>query len=125
MGQKLSQRKVIKMIKAFLYTFIIFMVLLVGIGLLIRFTPLPEYWIKYYVLGALCIACLFLGLSAGNLIKRKGIIFGALVAIAFTILILATSTIITGFQSKEGIFQVRYILCYISGSIGGMIGVNL
>lgn len=117
--------KGVKTVKAFLYASIIFAVLVAGIGLLIRFSPLPERWAMFYLLTALCIACLFLGLYAGNMMKKGGILYGALFAVAFTLLILVLSVLITGTFSEDGIFQIRYLLCIIFGSIGGMVGVNL
>lgn len=111
--------------KAFMLTLICLALLLALIGLMIRYTPLPERWTPFYVLGALCLACLLIGVLMGNVLKKKGMFFGALFAVAFLLLILAVSVLITGTYSEAGILQVRFIPCVLFGSVGGMIGVNL
>ncbi len=111
--------------KSFILALICLIMLLALIGALIRFTPLPERWASLYVLGALCVACLFIGVLMGNVIKKKGMLFGALFTVAFLLLILVISVLITGTYSEAGLMQVRFIPCIVFGSIGGMIGVNL
>lgn len=125
MRQNSAGGKGIKSIKAFIYAIIIFTVFIVVTGLLIRFTPLPERWSSYYVLAGLCLACLFLGMYAGNMMNRRGIIFGLLFAAVFTLIVSILGVLITGTFSEEGIFQLRYLICIIFGGIGGAIGVNL
>lgn len=114
-----------KTIKAFVCAIIIFAVFIVITGLLIRFTPLPERWASFYVLAGLCLSCLFLGIYSGNMMKRRGIIFGALFSVIFILLISILGVLITGTFSEAGIFQLRYLICIIVGGIGGMIGVNV
>ena len=111
--------------KSFILALICLIMLLALIGALIRFTTLPERWASLYVLGALCVACLFIGVLMGNVIKKKGMLFGALFTVAFLLLILVISVLITGTYSEAGLMQVRFIPCIVFGSIGGMIGVNL
>ena len=125
MRQKAAGGKGTNTVRALIYALILFAILIGVIGALIRFSPLPERWMLYYVLGSLCIACLFLGLIAGNLMKRRGILFGALYAIIFLLIILLISVFITGTNTENGIFQIRYLLCLLFGGIGGMVGVNL
>jgi putative membrane protein (TIGR04086 family) len=125
MSNKSIGSKGVRAGKVIILSLIFLLILFVLIGLLIRFTPLPERWVTMYVLGAVCIACLFIGILAGNVMQRKGILFGALFSIAFLLIVLVVAVLITGTFSQEGIFQIRYLPCIAFGSIGGMIGVNL
>ena len=111
--------------KAFIMSLVCLVILLALIGLLIRFTPLPERWVSLYVLGAVCIACLFIGVLAGNVMQKRGALFGALITVVFLLVILMLAVLATGANSEAGILQIRYLPCIVFGSIGGMIGVNL
>ena len=111
--------------KAIIISLVFLLILFVLIGLLIRFTPLPERWISMYVLGAVCAACFFIGILAGNVMQKRGMLFGALFSAAFLLIVLVLAVLVTGSFSEEGIFQIRYLPCIAFGSIGGMIGVNL
>ncbi|HZK02398.1 MAG TPA: TIGR04086 family membrane protein [Anaerovoracaceae bacterium] len=111
--------------KAFVLSFIIFIILIAIVGLLLRFTSLPEKWTYLYVLLSLCIACLLVGLSAGHVIQKKGILVGILFSIIFLLLIIIGAALITGMYSEAGLLRIRYLPCIIFGAMGGMIGVNM
>ncbi len=117
--------KVFRVCKAFIVSFIVLLTLLLIIGVLLRYTPLPERWSYLYILGALCISCFLAGLMVGSLMERKGILFGALAATAFLLIVITLSVLITGIQSDEGLFKIRFVSCIVAGSIGGMAGVNM
>ncbi len=111
--------------KAFIMSFVCLIILLALIGLLIRFTSLPERWASLYVLAALCISCFFAGILTGSVMQKKGVLLGALFAAIFLLIVLILSVLVTGAVSEAGFFQLRYLPCILFGSIGGMIGVNL
>jgi putative membrane protein (TIGR04086 family) len=125
MSKRTTGSKGVRSGKAIIMSLVFLLILFVLIGLLIRFTPLPERWVSLYVLSAVCIASLFIGILAGNVMQRRGILFGALFTVAFLLIILVLAVLMTGTFSEEGILQLRYLPCIAFGSIGGMIGVNL
>lgn len=125
MNQSSVGGKGIRMIKTFLYAFIIFLITVAIFGLLIRFTPSPERWSAYYMLISLSIACFFIGLYAGNMFKKRGVFLGMLFAALFLMLAIIAGVLITGEYSEAGLLQARYLICLICGGLGGIIGVNL
>lgn len=125
MRQKDMAGACIKSCKAVFLAALIFLVLMAGFGLLVRFTPLPERFIMHYTLAALCVSCLFLGVYAGNLLKSRGFLFGALYSAAFLLLLLLAIAAGAGEHEGAGFFQLRYLSCLLFGSLGGAVGVNL
>ena len=120
-----SKGKGIRLLKSFVYSIVIFAILIIVCGLLIRFTPLPERWTAYYVLIALCISCFLLGTFVGNIMERKGILYGALFSILLIIVVVVIGGLISGIFSSHGLFQIRFLSSIVCGIIGGMIGVNI
>lgn len=116
---------VFKNLKGFLYAFILFILLTLLLSLLVKFTPAPEGWSLYYMIGVLCITCLFLGVYIGNHFKKKGFIYGALNSIIFLLILSAFYMLAFSTGIEMGLGLVRYLIPILFGSVGGMIGVNL
>lgn len=114
----------IKSLKAFILAGCLFLILSAVFGALIRFSPLPERHIMYYGLLSLCVSCLFLGVYAGNLLKNRGFLFGAVYSAIFVFLITLLISAFSETEPGNGFFQLRYLACLLSGSIGGAFGVN-
>jgi putative membrane protein (TIGR04086 family) len=111
--------------RAFIISVIMFTILMVAIGLLLRFTSLPERWTYLYILGALCFACFIMGLLSGHALGKNGILFGAVFSILLLLIIIVVTVLITGTYSVNGLMRPSFIPCIISGSLGGMVGVNI
>ena len=120
-----SRGKGVRSFKSFVYSIVIFALLILISGLLIRFTPLPERWAAYYVLIALCISCFLLGVFVGNIMENKGILYGALFSILLIIVVVVIGGLIAGDFSSSALFQTRFLSGIVCGIIGGMIGVNI
>ncbi len=114
-----------KNLKGFLYAFIVFILLTLLISAAVKFTPAPEGWSLYYMVGVLCISCLFLGLYIGNYIKKKGFVYGALYSIIFLLILSAFYMLAFSTGIEMGAGLVKYLIPILFGSVGGMIGVNL
>lgn len=125
MGKKSVTSKGLRTGKAFIISFISFILLIGIIGFLIRFTPLPERWMLLYVMGALYLASFLIGLLTGNVVNKRGVLFGALSSIVFLLLIVVAAVLITGTFSETGILRIHYLPCVVIGGIGGMVGVNM
>lgn len=116
---------VLKNLKGFFYAFILFFLLTLLISTAVKFTPAPEGWSLYYMIGVLSITCLFLGIYIGSCMKRKGLAFGALYSVIFLLILSAFYMLAfsTGIEMGFGLF--KYLIPVLFGSVGGMIGVNL
>lgn len=114
-----------KNLKGLLYAFILFILLTLLVSAAVMLTPAPEGWSIYYMVGVLSLSCLFLGMYSGNHIKKKGFIYGALYSAIFMLILTAFYMLAfsTGVQMGAGL--MRYLVPVLSGSIGGMIGVNM
>ncbi|HWQ77388.1 MAG TPA: TIGR04086 family membrane protein [Anaerovoracaceae bacterium] len=114
-----------KNLKGLLYAFILFILLTLLVSAAVKLTPAPEGWAIYYMIGALSFSCLFLGMYTGNYIKKKGFVYGALYSAIFLLILMAFYMLAftTGIEVGTGL--VKYVIPILSGSIGGMIGVNL
>jgi putative membrane protein (TIGR04086 family) len=125
MNKNTVSKRGVKTLKSFLYALLSFVIFVLIIGILVRFTPLPERWASIYVLLALCLSCLLLGLFTGGLIGKRGILYGGIYSIFFIFIIMILSILMTGVPSERGLLQPQYLLCIACGSLGGIVGVNL
>lgn len=111
-------------LKAYALGIVSFLVLVVLLGVLVCFTPLPEKGMGYYMLGALSLACLLQGLGAGKAMGKRGLLFGLLFSAVLVLSVLAVSLLISGNTGEFPLLQLRYLICLVFGGIGGMVGVN-
>lgn len=125
MGRGGEGSKGLRVCKVFLVSLVVFTILLVIIGLLLRFTPLPESYSHLYVLLALWIVSFVIGLLAGSVTGKRGMLFGGLSAVAFLLIIIILTVLITGQYAEAGVMRFKFLPCLILGCIGGMIGVNI
>lgn len=116
---------VMRNLKGFLYAFILFILLTLLISVAVKFTPAPEGWSLYYMIGILCISCLFLGVYSGNHIKKKGFIYGALYSMIYLLILSAFYMLAFSTAIEMGAGLVKYLIPILFGSVGGMIGVNM
>lgn len=125
LGKEDMMETVVKNLKGFLYAFILFALLTLLMSVVIKLTPAPEGWSLYYMIGVLCISCLFLGTYIGNHIKKKGFIYGALYSIIFLLVLSAFYMLAFSTGIDMGLGLIKYLIPVLFGSVGGMIGVNL
>lgn len=125
MSRGTHSHRLMRACKAFIISFIMLFLILLIIGVLLRYTSLPERWSHIYILAALCISCFTVGLMTGSIIGKRGILIGGLASIVFLLAVIIFSVLITGIQSETGLFEARFIPCVITGSLGGMFGVRV
>ena len=116
---------VLKNLKGLLYAFILFILLTLIVSVLVRFSPAPEGWSIYYMVGALSFSCLFLGVYIGNHIKKRGFIYGAIYSVIFLLILSAFYMLAFSTGIGAGLGLLKYLIPILCGSVGGMIGVNL
>lgn len=114
-----------KNLKGFLYAFILLILLTFLMSVLIKVTPIPETWSVYYMLFCLSLSCMFLSVYSGYRIKKRGFLNGTLFSMVFLLIVLVIYMLIfsTGIEMDMGL--MKYLICVIFGSIGGMLGVNI
>lgn len=116
---------ILKNLKGFLFSIILFVLLTLLISVMVKLTPAPESWSLYYMIGVLCITCLFLGTYAGSHIKRKGFVYGALYSIIFILILSAFYMLAFSTGIDLSFSLIKYLIPILFGSVGGMVGVNL
>lgn len=117
--------KAVKNIKGLVFSIVLFILLTIIFGSLVKFGPLPEKWSSIYVLLSLALACMFIGLYMGYYIRRKGFFYGLGYSLILLLVIVGATTSIFHTTFEWGVAQLKYLLCLLFGSIGGTIGVNL
>lgn len=115
----------IRGLKAFLFSFVLFIILFTLLAVLLVFTSLPEQGMVYYILAICGVVSFFMGLQSGIVFKKRGLIFGALFAGILLLILLMVSYLCSGMENSILIFRPRYLPCLFLGSLGGMFGVNL
>lgn len=115
----------VKNLKGFLYSFILFILLTLLVSLIIKLTIAPESWAIYYMIGIISICCFFLGVYVGNYVKKRGLIYGALYSIIFILILSVFYTLAfsSGIAFSAGV--LKFLPPVAFGSVGGMIGVNI
>jgi putative membrane protein (TIGR04086 family) len=124
-GKEDMMETVLKNLKGFFFAFILFIVLTLIVSATVKFTPAPEGWSLYYMIGVLCFTCLFLGLYTGNFIKKKGFVYGAIYSIIYLLALSAFYMLAFSSGIETGPALAKYLIPILFGSVGGMIGVNL
>jgi len=57
--------------------------------------------------------------------KKRGFLYGALYSIIFILIIIIINMLAFSTDIESGIGLIKYLICVLFGSIGGMIGVNM
>lgn len=114
-----------KLVKGYFIAFIIFLLATFFITGLIKFTSVSEAYSFYYLLAALSVATLFLGVFSGNLIGRNGLICAAGFSLIFVFLVVFGACCAYFEQISKDTFDLRYIIPVLIGAVGGIIGVNV
>ena len=105
-----------------------FFITLIGISLvsvIFAYTNINDRHLQTFVFGIILLSVLIGATILSRRIKQKGLIFGGIFGIIYCLLIyLASSIAYTGLFVSSTL--VMYILiCFLSGIVGGIIGVNI
>ena len=114
-----------KNLKGFLFALILFVLMTLAVSAVVKLTPAPERWALYYMIGVLCVTCLFLGTYFGNHYKKRGLMYGALYSVIFLLILSAIFMLAFSTGLEFGLGTTKFIVPVLFGSIGGMIGVNM
>lgn len=112
------------LLKAVLYGTLIYLVVLTIASILLWLTPLPESVAVFLSMSALCLASLVCGCFGGRYFKRRGFLYGAIYAFILLAVILLIYSFIFPEMNLTLKGSLKYLLCLVFGSVGGMIAVN-
>lgn len=122
---EVKSNTLINMIKGVLISFIITLILFYILGIILSSTSLPEKIITPAIIIITGVSIL-IGASI-SMIKSndKGLIKGGLIGLFyFTIIYLCSSIMLKNFEVNV-YSSIMLVACFICGSIGGVLGVNM
>ncbi|QIB69460.1 TIGR04086 family membrane protein [Aminipila butyrica] len=114
-----------KLVKGYVIAFMLFFLLTVILAFLIKFTSVPESFSIHYLLAAMCIAALFLGVFSGRLIGKRGLLWAAVLSALFIFLLVFSINCMYFQDLSRNTFHPVYLIPVAIGGIGGIIGVNV
>jgi len=114
-----------KLLKGYLLSVVLFMILTIGAALLLKFTALPESTNEICLIVAMSASCLFLGLFVGNLFGKRGILYGLFFSAILMFIIFFLTLLSFSAQFTWDILNWKYAIPILFGAIGGITGANL
>ncbi len=105
--------------------FIITFILLLIVGLLLRFTDIRESQMTLLNNFVLTISIVVSSAILGRQIKEKGWLNGAILGFLYYLVIIIINLIFNRSLNLGLFLLIRLLLASILGAIGGMIGINL
>lgn len=117
--------KITKICKGYLISLLAFGVLTLIGALLLTFTPFPENWNFYYLLTALTLVCLFIGMYMGNYFQHAGLLVGLVFSAGLLVLILLIVGTCFSTLPSLTMFKSAYFLPLGLGILGGIMGANM
>lgn len=119
------KKKVVCIIKGCAFSMILSILLLTIYALLLVNTNIPESTIMPVVLTITGVSILIGGTISSRKLKKNGLIYGGIVGLIYVVtLYLASSISMVGFTLSLNSFFML-VVGVITGTIGGIIGVNL
>lgn len=117
--------KIMRICKGYLFSLIAFGLFTLLGALALKFTPFPERWSFCYLLAAMILVCLFIGLYMGAFFQRAGILTGLIFsAVLMLLILLIVSACFTTFI-KLSMFTPAYLIPIGAGALGGILGANM
>lgn len=117
--------RTLKLCKGGLISIAIFIVITILIGILLKFTSMPERLSDIYLIIALSLSCAFMGLYSGNLFGQRGLIAG----LFFSTILLGVILIITALSYQAPIssemFSLTHLIPLVCGACSGIVGTNM
>lgn len=105
-----------------------FLVTLIGISLasiIFAYTNINDRHLQTFVFGIMVLSVLTGATILARKLKQKGLVYGGIFGLLYCLLIYVTSSI-----AYTGIFfsntlLIYLFICFLSGVVGGIIGVNI
>ena len=116
--------KIMRIGKGYLISLMAFGILTFLGAVAMKLTPFPEDWGFAWVLAAMMLVCLFLGLYMSSYFQKAGMLTGLLFSALLILLILLIVSACFSSFLKISMFSPIYFLPLGCGVVGGILGAN-
>ena len=114
-----------KLLKGYLLSILIFVVLTAVAALLLKFTGVPESAGWICLIAAMSLSCLFLGAFTGNLSGKRGLLYGLLASVILVALLVFFVLLCFSVQFSPEVLSWKHAIPLVFGMLGGVGGANL
>lgn len=119
-----ANHAIISLTKGSIFSYIITTVVFIMYGLLLTYTDTTEKNMQLIVMITTVISVLIGGIIASKGVNSKGLIFGMLVGLVYSLIMIMVSFCILPTVKITSKMIMIIILALSSGGIGGIIGIN-
>jgi putative membrane protein (TIGR04086 family) len=122
---KTSQNSIlIALIKGLIYGYLVTIPVFVLFSLILTYTMFPEKHIPLVILITTIISVVFAGLTSVNCFKDKGWLLGGITGFLYMVVLYFLNGIVLRNFTLDKHVLINSIICVLSGSIGGIMGLN-
>ncbi len=121
----MKKEKIIYLLKSLLIAYIITVVLILVFSLLLTYSSLQESKISLLNTIAMVVSIGSASIYASIKVKEKGWLIGGIVGLSYYIVLIIFNLIFLKTISLDILSISKLILAFITGTIGGMIGINI
>lgn len=126
MKEVLSNHINLKMIaKGILVSYLSTIPLFLVFSFVLSYMDFPEKFITPVVLIITVVSVIIAGSTATRKVRNKGWMNGSIVGLAYIVTLYLLSSIVFGNFAVDSHVALMAVLSIVSGSIGGIIGINL
>lgn len=119
-----NNKTVVSLTKGSIISYIITTIIFIVYGILLTYTDITEEKIQIVVMITTVISVLIGGIIASRGVNSKGLIFGMLVGVIYSIIMIMIGFCILPTLKITSKMIMIFILSISSGGIGGIIGIN-
>ena len=117
--------KIIRICKGYFISLIAFVFFTLLGAAILKLTPFPESWSFFYLLAAMAVVSLFIGMYMSSFFQKAGLLTGIIFsAILVLFILLIVSACFSSFLSPS-MFTPAYLLPIGAGALGGIMGANI
>ncbi|NLJ75823.1 MAG: TIGR04086 family membrane protein [Peptococcaceae bacterium] len=111
-------------IQGIVITLVLSLVFSIAAGLIYHFSSLTEFALPWFAVGVLAVSSFIGSAGAGRNAGTMGIYHGAIVGLAFFLIVCLVGSLILTSLAATGIVY-KFIVTTTSGALGGMVGVGM
>lgn len=123
-GFFMSKKNIMTILKGSLISISITIISLLIFSAILAYSNLKEDYITPVIMGILAISVFVGSVISSKKIKEKGILNGAMIGMIYISVIYLLSSLVLKDFSFRFYSVILFILSFITGGIGGIVGVN-
>lgn len=112
-----------KSLKAYIAAMILFIAFTAILAAMVTFTGFKEEWTFAGLIVSMTVSAMLLGYLESRVIGKRGLIYGALSALIFVVLILLAAEGVFSDMPEASKHTLAYLLPVAGGGAGGIAGV--